>query len=97
MSTKLLKTGFHNLCKVAALVLLGNADSFFDLSFFQATGNSGREFARLFACLTEGNVTVNHDADGPGGHDCEKDDDSLGGNAHVCPHGTQVKTDLIAL
>src|SRR5438309_12032632 len=96
MGTEFLKAGFHNLGQMAAFILLSNTDSLFDLSFFQATGNSGSEFTGLLASLAEGNVTINHDADRPGRHDGEQNDDSLGGQTHVTPHGAEVKTDLTA-
>src|SRR5436853_7768868 len=82
---------------MAAFVLLGNADGLFDLSFSQAAGNGGSKFARLLPSLAEGNVTINHDADRPGRHDGEQNDDGLGGHAHVAPHGSEVKTNLAAL
>src|ERR1051326_8206523 len=96
MSTEFLETGLHNFRQVAALILLGNADGLFDLSFFQAAGNGGSEFARLFAGLAEGDITINHDADRPSGHDGEQNDDALGRSTHVGPHRTQVKVDLAA-
>src|SRR5262245_12317584 len=82
---------------MAALVLLGNTDGFFDLSFLQATGNSWSKLAGLLTGLAESNVSINHDADRPRGHDCQDDDNAFGRKSHIRPHGTQVKSDLVSL
>src|SRR5207249_10587729 len=82
---------------MAALILLGNADGLFNLSFSQAAGNGGSKFARLLPSLAEGDVTINHDADRPGRHDGEQNDDGLGSETHVAPHRAEIKADLPAL
>src|SRR5207249_11299426 len=82
---------------MAALILLGNSDGLFNLSFSQATGHGGSKFARLLPSLAEGDVTINHHADGPGRHDGEQNDDGLGGETHVAPHRTEIKANLAAL
>src|SRR3954467_12820972 len=94
MRAKFLKAGFDDFRQVAALVLFGNADGFFDLSFFEAAGNCRSEFTRLLAGLAEGDVAVDHDADRPCGHDRQQNDDSFGGNTHLSPHGAKVETNL---
>src|SRR5882672_11273870 len=94
VSTEFLQTGFHNLCQVAALVLLGDADGFLDLSFLEAAGDGGSKFTRLFARLAERDVAIDHHADGPGGHYCKQNDDASGHPSHVGPHGTQVEADF---
>src|SRR5262249_18854759 len=86
---------FNDLCQVAALVLFGNADRFFDLSFLQATGNSGSELTGLFSGLAESKITIDHDADGPCGHDGKQNDDAPCRSAHVGPHGSKIETDLL--
>src|SRR2546427_11552591 len=94
MSTEFLQTGLHNLCQVAALVLLGDTDGFLNLSFLEAAGNGGGKFTRLFSGLAEGNVAVDHHADGTGGHDWQQNEDDFCHPSHVCPHGTQLEADL---
>ena len=88
MRAEFLKSGFHDFGQMAALILLGNADGLFNLSFSQTTGNRGSKFARLLSSLAEGDVTIDHDADGPGRHDGEQDDHGLGSDAHIAPHGS---------
>src|SRR5688572_15391305 len=46
---ELLESSLHNLRQVAALVLLGDADGFFNLSLFQTAGDCRREFTRLLS------------------------------------------------
>ena len=92
--TEFLKAGFDDLRQVAALVLFGNADGFFDLSFFEAAGNCGSKFTGLLARLAERDVAVDHHADGPCGHDRKQDDDTSGGKTHLSPHGAEVETNL---
>src|SRR5215831_8509779 len=95
MSTEFLKTGFNNLRQVAAFVLFRNADGLFNLSFLQAAGNGWSKLTRLFTRLAESEVTIDHDADGPRGHDGKQDDDGSCRSTHVGPHGSKVETDLL--
>jgi hypothetical protein len=95
MRPEFLKTGLDNLGQVAALVLFGNADGFFDLAFLQTAGNRGSEFPGLLASLAESNVTIDHDADGPGRHDGQQNNDGSGGETHAGPHRTQIKADFV--
>ena len=79
------QAGGHNLRQMALLVALSHADGFFDLAFAQRAGDRGRERTRLLAGRVEGDVTVDHDADGPGRHDEQDDNYRFGQKAHVLP------------
>src|SRR5689334_8827461 len=95
MCTEFLQTSLNDFREVALLVLLRNADGFFDFSFLQAAGDRGCEFARLLAGGTESNVAIDHDADRPRRKNGEHDDDALGEPSHRCPHAAKVKGDLL--
>ena len=78
MSLEFLQTGHDNLGQMALVVAVGNLDGFVQLAFAQRAGNGRSELARLLARAVIGDQAVDHDADGPGRHEEQNDDDGFG-------------------
>jgi hypothetical protein len=90
---ELLKTGGNNLRQVALLVAVGNLDGLINLAVLQRAGNRRGEGAGLAAGGREGQRAVNHDADGPAGHDEQNSDDRQRRPCHLLKHREQIPAD----
>src|SRR5688572_32969236 len=94
MSLELLKSRYNYFGKVALLVLLGNVDGFVNLSFLQASGNQRSKLARLLSSRRVCEDPIDHNADRPSRHDGQDDDDRLGDDTRLIPHGSQVEANF---
>src|SRR6266511_4336436 len=72
----------------------GDLDGFVDLAFLERPGHGRGKRARLVARRREGHPTIDHDADGPAGHQEQDNDDELGRNAHLLPKMDRVPANL---
>src|SRR5579872_1913047 len=97
MGSEFLQTGDDNLGQVALVITVGDLDRFIELAFTESAGNRRGKLPRLFASTVVGQQTIDHDTDGPGGHEEQNDDDGPGRPAHIAPHSARVKTDSLLL
>jgi hypothetical protein len=87
MGLELLKTGHDNLSQMALLVAVGDFHRFIQLAFAQRSSYGRGERTGLLPGGAVGHETVDHHADGPGGHDEQSYDDQFGQQTHLVPEG----------
>jgi hypothetical protein len=80
---------------VAALILLSNADGFFDFTFLETPSDGRGKFPGLLSSSAKGKSAVNHHSDGPRRHQSKNNYDGAGQPAHLLPHGNDVETDFL--
>src|SRR3984957_9193054 len=84
------QAGGNNLGQMALLVALGNFDGLVDAAVAQSAGDSGGKGARLLAGRVIGHPAIDHDADGPAGHDEQNDDHGSGNPSHGLPQAERI-------
>jgi len=76
--------------QVRLLVALGDVNGFLDLAIAQRARYQRSKRAGLIAGGGERQPAINHDADGPRGHDEQGDNDRASRPAHLTPQGERV-------
>ena len=90
MRLKFLQSGHNDLGQMALLVTIGDLDRLVEFTFAQRAGHGRSECAALLAGCTESHGPIDHDADGPRGHDEHEDNDRFRERSHLLPKVAEI-------
>src|ERR1700728_746544 len=93
---ELLQTSGDDFRQMRFLVAVGNFDGFVQLAFLEGSGNARGKLTGLFAGGVEIEVAVDHNGEGPDGHDEQNEHDAAGKPAHVVPEVDRTESDRLA-